>query len=221
MSNLLVNAQQREIEGKKVQTLREQGKIPAVLYGHGLKNISLMVNYHEFEVALKEAGESTLVDLKIGDGQPIKVLIHDVQYDAVKHTLIHVDFYQVKMDEEITAVIHLVLVNEAPAIKELGGTLVKGLEEIHVKCLPADLVKEIKVDVSVLKAFEDMIRVKDLPIPKGMEVLADPDTVVAAAKEPMAEEPAPAAEVAPAEGEVPVAAEGEKADAKAKTKSEV
>ena len=90
-----------------------------------------------------------------------------------------IDFFQVRMDEELEAHIPLEFVGEAPAIRELAGILVKPLEELHISCLPKDLPHSITVDISVLNTFDDHIQVKDLPIPSGVKVLAEPDTMVA------------------------------------------
>ena len=112
---------------------------------------------------MEEAGRSVLIDLEI-DGEKRKVLIHDFQKHPLTNRFIHIDFYQVKMDEEIEANVEIVFVGEAPAVKELGGVLLKTMDEVLVRCLPADLPKEIKVDLSTLKTFDDRIFVKDLNI---------------------------------------------------------
>lgn len=175
---LKLSAQLRKEVGKKVKNLRKMGFIPAILYGPGIKNLNLKVQEKEFEKVYKKAGESTLISLEI-EGKKIPVLIHEVQFDPISEKPIHVDFYQPSLKEEIEAKVPLVFVGEAPAVKELGGTLVKALSEIEIKVLPQNLPHEIKVDISPLKTFEDRILVKNLNVPEGVKILRSPEDPVA------------------------------------------
>jgi len=181
MTAYSIKAQSRDLQGKKVRKLREQDLIPAVLYGHDLKNQNLSVKKSEFIKVFSKAGESNLVDLQVGEGKPVKTLIHDLQYDPRNSEVIHVDFYQIREDEKIKTRVRLEFINEAPAVKELGGVLVKNYDEIEIECLPKDLetIGVIKVDLSVLKTFNDAIHIKDLILPKEIKVLASPDEAVA------------------------------------------
>lgn len=185
---LTLSAQPRNLFGKKVKQLRKKGLIPAILYGHGIKPQPLMVEETAFERVFKEAGTSSLVNLKIGDERAKKVLIHEPQYHPKTLKPIHVDFYQVKMTEKIQTEIPLKLIGEAPAVKELGGTLITNRDTIEVQCLPDDLIHEIEVDISTIKSFEDKILVSDLKIPKNIEVLNEPNEVVVSVSAPMSEE---------------------------------
>lgn len=119
--------------------VRAEGKIPAVLYGPGIEPVSVAVNSTEFEKLYSEAGESTLVDFSVDSGKSVKVLIQDVQYNPLTRRVSHVDFRQIRMDKEIEAAIELVFVGVAPAVKELGGTLMTPASEINIKCLPTSL----------------------------------------------------------------------------------
>lgn len=200
METFNLSAKVRTVVGKAVETLRAADQIPAIIYGHKVENKNLVVAANEFKKIFTAAGESSLIDLSIEGTAPVKVLVTDVQYSPVRHQLAHIDFYQVRMDEEIHATIPLVFVGEAPAVKELGGTLITSMTELEVKCLPGDLVKEIAVDLSNLKTFEDQIAVEDLTIPGKMEILAEPKAVIATVAEPHEEEvieAAPEAAVAP------------------------
>lgn len=169
--------------------------VPAVLYGKGVTSQSLKIKKSDFDKVFKTAGESNLIDLEYGQA-PVKVLIKEVQHDVLKGYPIHVDFYQVNMKEKITTEIPLHFIGESKAIKELGGTLIKDLDALSVQCLPADLVDHIDVDISVLNTFDDGIRVNDLKLPTGLELVHHTNEMVAAVKEPKAEE-----EPAPVEGE--------------------
>ncbi len=164
----------------EVRQLKEvkNDEIPAVLYGRGIKNENLWVNKKKFAKVFKEAGESTLVNLKFGE-ELRSVLIHDIQLHPITGDFLHIDFYQVRMDEKIETDIELLFKGIAPAVKELGGTFVKSLDKLPIKCLPGNLIGHVDVDISLLKTFEDHIYVKDLGIPDTIEVLIEEDTVVA------------------------------------------
>jgi len=188
---LSLKAFERNLTGKKVQKLREEGKIPAVVYGPEEKNINLAVDYVDFEKIYEQAGESTLVNLELGE-KKIPVLIHQVSYHPLTDKVEHIDFYQIKYGQKLTAAVELNFVGVSKAVKELGGILVTNIEEIEIECLPKDLVSEIDVDLSKLETFEDVIFVKDLPIPEGIKVLTDPEEVVASVASSRMEEEAPA-----------------------------
>jgi large subunit ribosomal protein L25 len=170
--------------GKSLKTSRKQGLIPAVLYGHDIAPATYFIPALPFARLYEEAGESTVIEVKPTKGKAVNALIHDVQHDPITGAVAHVDLYQVRMDEEIETGIELEFTGEAPAIRESGGVLVKTLEEIQVKCLPKDLPASVIVDLSVLKTFDDQIRVRDLPIGTGVAVLIDPETMVAFVEAP-------------------------------------
>lgn len=195
---LSLSAKKRIILGKKVKKLRRKDLIPGVIYGHKIPSENIEIERKSFEKVFREAGESTLVDL-IVDEKPIKVLIHDIQYDPLKDKIIHVDFYRIKEKEKVSVEVNLKFTGEAPAVKEKGGTLVHHLTKIKIECLPKDLIHEIEVDLSNLKEFNDLIRIKDLIIPPEIKVLQGSDDVVVSISAPKAEEevaPPPTAEAA-------------------------
>jgi len=181
----ILKAQKREVVGKKVKNLRRQGVLPAVLYGPKIKNISLAINSKEFDKIYNKAGESSLISLEIdpsmGSGQVKKfpVLIHEVRKDPLTNEPIHVDFYQPILTERIEAAVPLVFEGTSLAVKDLGGTLVKEIQEIIVKALPQNLPHEIKVNIEKLKTFEDEILIKDLQTPEGVELQKKLNEIVA------------------------------------------
>jgi len=187
MSEIKITATKREM-GDSVKQLRAQGILPGILYGHKTANVVLKVPTKDFHKVYKEAGVNTLIDLQVENDTSVKVLIHDVAHDGVTDEPIHVDFYQVKMDEPIHAEIPLEYVHEAPAVRELGGVLVKQLDVLPVKCLPQDLIKSIQVDLSSLAEFDNVIRMEDLTIPSNIEVLKEPIQVIAVVTPPRVEE---------------------------------
>ncbi len=184
--------------------------IPAVLYGNGIESQSLKVKKVDFEKAFSLAGESNLIDLDFGNGA-VKVLVKDLQRDVLKYTFSHIDFYQVNMKEKINTEIPLHFVGEAKAIKELGGMLMKEINELEIECLPNELVDHIDVNISVLNTFDDVIKVSDLSLPVGLKLMHHHnDDVVAMVVEPKSHEE----EVKPAETEAVPAKDVKKEEAK-------
>lgn len=158
-------------EGNDATEVRAQGLVPGVIYGPGRTSTSVSVSCVELEKLYNVAGESSLIDFAIdGDLDVVKVLIQEVQLHPVKGNIVHVDFRQIKMDEEMTTEVELNLVGESGAVKTLGGTLVKGSDTLEIKCLPKDLVSAIDVDLSVLNTFDDTIYVKDIKLPAGISL---------------------------------------------------
>lgn len=173
--------------GKKANKLRSQDLIPAVMYGNKVEAINLTVNYNEFKKVYTKAGESALVELE-AEGKKHNVLIHDIQLAPMSGKVTHIDFFQVNMKEEVETEIPLEFVGEAPAVKALGGVLIKNMDEISVKCLPADLPEKYVIDISTLATFDDVISVKDLKISDKIEILIDGETVIALVAAPRTEE---------------------------------
>ncbi len=180
--------------GHALKDLREQGLVPAVVYGHESKNQLIALNHAEMQKVFQQAGESTLIDLSIDGQEPIETLIKDVQLEPLKNNLLHVDFYQIKKGEKIETEIELRFIAESPAVKAMGGILNKALDKIAVKCLPRDLIQQLDVDISGLDDFVKSIHVKNLVIPETMELLTAPDIMVATVSAPRIEKedtPAP------------------------------
>ncbi len=179
--------------GKKTEALKKSGRIPAVVYGPGIKNVLVDIDYHEFQKVFEETGESSLVDLKIqgGPGAPSgsypekrPVLIHEIQKDPVTDKFIHIDFFQVSLTEAVAVKIPLVFEGLSLAVKDLEGTLVKNISELEIKALPQNLPHEIRVSVDKLNTFEDHILVKDLALPEDVKVLAKADEIVVSVAPP-------------------------------------
>ncbi len=185
---LQLQAAPRETGKRQRSKLRTDDLIPAVVYGHGIANQNVAVPRATFEKVYQQAGESTLVDLVVDKAKGVAVLIQDVDRHPTSGLPLHVDFYQVRMDEKITNDVPLVFTGESKAMKELGGILVKNANTLKVKCLPKDLPSEITVDISALVDFEARIAVTDIAIPAGVEVLAKPDEIVAIVEPPRSEE---------------------------------
>ena len=188
MDKVKLSAKIREVFGKKTKKGKKEGLVPAVVYGKKIESKSLWIKALDFSRLLKKAGESTIIELDIDEKDKRNVIIYEIQKDPVTGKFIHADFFQVRMDEEIEKAVELNYIGEAPAVKELYGVLVKSLDEITVKCLPADLPSEITVDISSLKTFEDHICIKDLEISPKIKIDLDPETVVALVSPPRSDE---------------------------------
>jgi large subunit ribosomal protein L25 len=188
MDKAKLAAKNRQEKGRKTEKGRHKGLIPAVIYGRGIDSLCVWVDALSFRKLLKKSGESTIINLEIEKKDNRNVIIQDIQRDPVSHKIIHLDFFQVRMDEEIETEVELVFVGEAPAVRELGGILVKNIDKLEIKCLPADLPSHIDVDVSVLKTFENNIAISDLKVGKGIKIQLEPETVIAIVTPPRSEE---------------------------------
>jgi large subunit ribosomal protein L25 len=218
MDNIELAAQKRELLGKKVRFLRRKGITPVSFYGHGLESSALQIETSALRKALAKAGKTSLVSLKIGSSKrPQMAIVREIQRDPVKGELLHVDFYQVRMDQKLKIEVPLVLTGKAPAVKEFAGILVQEMSTIEVECLPANMPHSIEADISGLAQLDQALHVKDLHVGDGVAIIADPGKVVAkvarARIEVVEEVAAPAAEA-----EAEVAAEEEAGEAKAEEK---
>jgi large subunit ribosomal protein L25 len=188
MAQLTLKAQLRKKLGHQLKSVRSAGNMPGVTYGHGMKPQSVELNLREFEKVFTKAGSSTIVELQL-DTEKRNVVIHDVQFHPVTGRAMHVDLYQVRMDEKIKAEVPLKFIGTSPAVKNLGGILVKAMDKLEIEALPNDLPHEIVVDLSVLKNFDDNIALKDLNIPSGVQVLVeDKELGIASVTRPRSEE---------------------------------
>lgn len=168
----------REGKGKEYcRKIRREGKVPAVIYGHGFEPMPVCLVEKEFRALLRrEKGIHGLLNLEVeGNGEHM-VLIKEIQKDPIKDNLLHVDFQKVRADEAISAVVPLKLVGEPRGVRA-GGLLQHFLYEVHIQCLPKDLPEEIVVDISHLNVKESL-RVANLPRLEGIRYLNSPEEVV-------------------------------------------
>jgi large subunit ribosomal protein L25 len=202
----------RADRGRHLQALRRQGRLPAVIYGHNVDPVTVIVEGREFVRAFQKVGRNQLVDLQLGEEPVRKALIREVQRSPRDGDLLHVDFYQVNLTEKIESEVPIEIEGEVELVSKGEADLQRGLHVLKVECLPTDLPPVITVDVSGLREIDDEIRVKDLKIPPGCEILDEPDDLivkVAAHREEVEEvAPAPAAAEVPTVGETQAPAEG-------------
>lgn len=179
-SNLRLKAEKREIVGKKVKKLRNQGLVPAHVFGTGTQPLNLQLNTAEFLKIFQDAGETSLIELQLeGESQPRQVLITGVQKNPLSDQILHLDLHQVVLTEEVEVEIPLRIEEElAPAVRDHKGIILRQLDLVATRALPANLPEEIEVDVSGLAGVGDTIYVRDLRVPPDIRLLTDPDQVV-------------------------------------------
>lgn len=192
--NLKAETRQKE---EKAKALRQIDYIPGVVYGAGKDNFIVKMKKNELEKAFGQAGESNLINLKIDNKTSAKVIIKGVEKDWVLNKITHVDFFVVDMDKKIRTEIPLQFTGESSAVEMLGGTLVKGITHVNVECMPGDLVDHININLSSLKEIGDHIRLSDIKIPEGMEILDSMDETIALVAEAAKAEPETQTEAAP------------------------
>jgi large subunit ribosomal protein L25 len=191
-----LNAEPRTAARKKgAKGVRNAGRVPAVIYGHGREPQTLSVGGVELGRLLERiAPESTIVDLTVGD-QTVKALIREVQRHPLKPGIMHIDFQEIHADEKLRLEIQVHLTGIPEGVRNQGGTLDQVLRTVEIEVLPADIPERVELDVTALTIGRS-VHVSDLVIPNA-EVLTDAELTVATVSAPRIEEEA-----------VPVAAEG-------------
>lgn len=184
MDKIELTAEKRSVSGKKNKQLRAAGKVPAVVYGHGVKSEPLELEAKLLERVYRSAGGNKIVALKIGEGRARNVLIQDTQHGSARGEITHADFYVVRMDELLKAEVPVFFTGESNAVFQDEGTLVKGLEMVEVECLPGDLPESLEADISVLDDFEKSITLADLKVPKGVKLVEEDLTTLIAKVDP-------------------------------------
>jgi len=193
-------AEHRELTGKKVARLRHAGRLPAVVYGHGVASDSISIDAHEFEQLRRHTGPNALVDLSVDGAKAQPVLVSSVQVHPVNRRALHVDLFLVRMTEELTVDVPLVAIGESPAIADLGGTLLHPIESVRIRALPDHLPQAIEYSIESLIDFDTTIHVRDLAIPEDVTLMTDGDEIVAKVQAPRVEEAPVVAEVEIGEG---------------------
>ena len=179
MDKIELKVAKREILGKKVKHLRRQGITPVHLFGHGIESLALQCETGELERVLGQAGQTRLISLKLAkEKKPRTAVVREFDRDWRRGQLLHVDFYQVKMEEKIKLEVPVVLVGEAPALNSKTNMLEHELGTLTVECLPAKIPTGIEVDISSLAEPDQAIRVKDVTLDKDITVLNNPELVV-------------------------------------------
>jgi large subunit ribosomal protein L25 len=196
-----LKAARRDVTGKQVKTLRRVGRLPAVVYGHGVQPLSISLDAHEAAMALTGLSSSAIVTIDL-DGDQHAALVREKQKDYVKNRLIHVDFQVVSLTEKIRAAVRIDLQGESPAVKEFNAVIVHQLNQVEVEALPRDLPETFVVNIEKLAAVGDSIAVRDLEVSNKVTLLTDPDEIIVLATGAAPEEVEEVVAEVPAEPEV-------------------
>ena len=201
-------AEHREVTGKKVALMRQAGRLPAVVYGHGVDSNPISIDAHDFELLRRRSGPNALVDLSIDGDKARPVLVHTIQIHPVNRRMLHVDLFVVRMTEELTVDVPLTATGESSAVSLHGGTLLHPIESVRVRALPDHLPQSIEYSIASLTDFDTTIHVRDLVVPADVTLLTDGDEIIARVQAPRVEEvvvPVAAAAVVAESTEVPAA----------------
>src|SRR5881628_305063 len=206
-----LKASARQPLGKRSRRMLREGKLPAIVYGHNTEATPLTLDRLEFQRVFVKSGRTQLIDLVLDGGRTEKVLVREIQTHPWRLGPIHVDFYQVNLQEKIEVEVPVHLTGESAPVKRGDADILQPLHSIRVECLPSDIPESFEVDITPLEEIDAELRVSDLKVRQGVTVLDDPEELIVKIvhkRELKVEEEIPAAEAAvPAEGEA--VAEGE------------
>jgi large subunit ribosomal protein L25 len=206
MEKVVLKATKREALGRQVGALRRAGKLPAVLYGHGIESTPVTLEAHEAALKLSHVTSSSLMIIDL-DGKEYPALVREKQRDYLKNRLLHVDFQVISMTEKVTTKVGIELTGTAPAVKEFSAVIVTVLNELEVECMPQDLPARVVIDISGLAEVGAGIHVRDVVISDRVKILDDPAEMIVVAsstrEEKVVVEEAPAEEEAAPEASEP------------------
>jgi large subunit ribosomal protein L25 len=176
---------QRSVLGKKVKALRRNGITPANVYGHRLESQAVEVDTVTLAHTLKKLERNAILSLSIEGEKAVRpVIVREVRRDLLNDKIVHVDFYQVSLAEKMKADVPFIFIGKAPAVEDLGGILLQGLDSIAVEALPADIPPHFEIDISSLTTFDSSVHVRDLVVDPKVHVLTEGDSVITSVAPP-------------------------------------
>jgi len=198
--------QPRTVVGKTVARLRRDGMLPASIYGRGLESVAVQLPYVVARDLMNSHGYNSLINLQVeGEGKPRPVVVKQVAQNPVTRELWHLDFYQVDLTRKISGPVTVHFTGESPAVNDLNGVLVIHADTVEVEALPADMPESLEVSLESLAEFDTYLFAKDIKTGAGVEVISDPEFMLAAVTRPRiaseAEEEAEAAALVEGEQE--------------------
>ena len=197
--SLSIAAKSRTETGTRaVRRLRSEGRIPAIMYGHGQDPTMLSVNQHDFDGLLRH-GAHGLLDVEM-DGATESAVIKDVQYDVFGREVLHVDFARISRDERVVVEVPIVLKGTAAGVAE-GGVVNWNMHSVDIECPAANIIEQLPVNVAGLKLNQSIL-VRDLQVPEGLKIMDEPDLVVVQVTPPQREVEPTEVETAGAEPEL-------------------
>ena len=177
MDKILVQAEKREVTGKKVGALRRQGKLPGVMYGRHIDPMPILMDLREASKALFKLSASSIVTIEL-NGEEFPALVREKQRDYIKNTLKHVDFQVVSMKEMIRTMVTVELIGTSPAVKNFNGVVVQNLNQIEVEALPQDLPDRLELDLTTLEEIGSSLLVSDLEVSDKVTIHTNLDETV-------------------------------------------
>jgi len=187
MEKVVLHATQRKVTGKQVNALRREGKLPGVLYGHGVDSTPIMMDLRDATKILSSLTGSSLVTIELG-GKEHAALVREKQRDYIKNILKHVDFQAVSLTEKIRTNVEIELTGVSPAVKDFSAVIVTNLDHLEVECLPQYLPERILIDIGKMLKIGDAIYVRDAKVAEQVTILENPDEILVVATAQAAEE---------------------------------
>lgn len=178
---------QREVLGKKVKALRRQGITPANIYGTKVESVAVQLPNHDLIQALKTFGRNDIFYLQLDGDEPRPTFVHAIQRDPITDEILHVDFLQIDLTRKITMDVPLHIEGEPPAVDTYQGILVQSLDHVTVEALPIAVPSFIVADVTGLEEIDSALHVSDLELPEGVEMVTDPELLIAKVAPPAVE----------------------------------
>jgi large subunit ribosomal protein L25 len=179
---IVLTAQKRTIKGKQVGTLRRQGLLPGIIYGKlgkaHIDPVMIKLDLHEASKIINLLTGSSLVTVDV-EGKEYPVVVREVQKDIIYGTLRHIDFMAVSLTDKLQTAVPIELIGQAPAETNMVGVVVTGISELMIECLPQDMPERIEVDATLLVDMDSAIFVKDLVLPDSVDILSDPEELIA------------------------------------------
>lgn len=196
----VIKVESRDLGKTQLKNLRNESKVPVVIYGHGEENKNLSVKHNELLKVYRSAGSNTIVDLDI-DGKITPILIKHIDFHPVRGEIQHADLYVINMKEEVETPVEIVAIGNSDAIKIHNGILIHNKDSVTIRCLPKDLIHNIEVDISAIKEIGDGIHVKDIKISDKIKIMDDPEDLIVSVIQPRGAEEETVTEVTASEGE--------------------
>jgi large subunit ribosomal protein L25 len=185
VAQFTIEGELRTTTGKRVNRLRKQGIVPGTIYGPFTEPVKAQFQYRPLEIALRDASSTNVIDVVV-DGKSYPSLAREVQRDIIKGDIMHVDFFAPDLSKKLRADIPIILEGESQPVIARKAIMLTGTNTVTVEMLPTNLMDRIIVDLTVLKAIGDEIKVADLPIAEGITVLNEPEALIAKLVQPAA-----------------------------------
>ncbi len=175
--NIQIKAEHREMTGKKVKQLRNEGKLPGVIYGKKIEPMNIVMDLKEVTKQLRSVSSSTIVDIVL-DGKKYTSILRGKQRHPLKDIVMHVDFQAVSMDAKLRVNVPIVLVGESPAVASFRAILTTGVENLDIEVSAAKMPESFEVDITKLNEIGDSVSVKDLDIDDDIIVYTNEDDMI-------------------------------------------